>query len=265
MSDKSGKLATFLREVSSWTWEEFVIAEHNDKYTSNQAIIFALIRSCAMQKLPAIKVAISRLDGKLVTPIKIEYPKVFYLYPHASPQEKEAPADIEHPMTVERAEAIVEGIEGELMPVPQPIEQDEKKKKKAERNLPSMSFRETLTEMSDYPRSLPQQIVDLALQTEQALRQQAERPDEIPMVKSVVAAHLLIMAQSRNLDAMGEVFDQIDGKLVETIKILGEDIYLTMFGTEAPPGAKLNDDGIYQIEGTISQNIWAEKLGKAME
>jgi hypothetical protein len=39
-----------------------------------------------------------------------------------------------------------------------------------------------------------------------------------------VAAHLLILAQKRNIDALTEVFDQIDGKLAEVLQILGEDI-----------------------------------------
>lgn len=254
----SDKLAKFLREVSNWQWDEFVRAEKNLQYSSNQAIILALIRSCAMQNLPAIKTALNRLDGKLKTPVRIEMPKVFYLYPNATLPEPTYEPLIENPTTVEQAEKIVEG---ELMPMPQPAPSENAEK--TEKDLPSMGLRETLTEMGDYPRELPEAIIQLAEQTHQWVQKHAEKPDEIPMVKSVVAANLLVMAQKRNIDALTEVFDQIDGKLVETIQILGEDIYIEIYSSTAPPEAKLNADGIYQLEAKMSQDTWAEKLGGA--
>lgn len=253
------KLAKFLKEVSNWQWDEFVKAEKNLQYTSNQAIILALIRSCAMQNLPAIKMALNRLDGKLKTPIRIEMPKVFYLYPNANLPEPEAHPLLEDPTTVAQAELIVEG---ELMPMPPAVENSNDEK--TQKDLPSMGLRETLTEMGDYPRELPEAIIALAEQTHQWVQKNAPKPDEIPMVKSVVAANLLVMAQSRNIDALTEVFDQIDGKLVETLQILGEDIYIEIYSSTAPPEAKLNADGIYQLEAKMSQDTWAEKLGNKL-
>lgn len=248
----SERLATFLREVSNWSWEEFVRAEHDPKYTTNQAIIFALIRSCAMRQLQAIKISLRRLDGNLKTPIRIEMPKVYYLFPNArtnNPPSPPAPGLSPPPSAVT----------GELLlttaPPPPPLAPE------TEHDLPSLSLRETLQEMSDYPRELPEAITDLALQTEQWVKKQAPEPDEMPRVKSVVAAHLLIMAQSRNIDALTEVFDQIDGKLVETLQILGEDIYITSYITEAPAGAVLNDNGVLQLEAVEAQDLWARKLG----
>lgn len=258
------KLGQFLREVSNWGWDEYVRAEKDRQYTSNQAIIFALIRACAMQKMDAIKISINRLDGKMKTPVRIEYPKIFYLYPNAKEIEgvqKTTLADAVNGTAASQAvvqasqERTLQLVEGDVIPAPD-IEPPE------EHDLPSMSFRETLQKMADYPRELPEQIVDLALQTEQWLRKQAPQPIDIPKVKSVVAAHLLILAQSRNIDALYEVFDQIDGKLVETIQVLGEDIYITSYSTTAPPGAYLNEKGVLQIEATQSQELWASKLGK---
>ncbi len=255
----SDKLAKFLKEVSNWQWDEFVRAEKNLQYSSNQAIILALIRSCAMQNLPAIKTALNRLDGKLKTPVRIEMPKVFYLYPNATPLEAPAFARVtDDPTTVNQVEKIVEG---ELMPMPLPAENTTEDKSK--KDLPSMGLRETLVEMGDYPRELPDAIIQLAEQTHQWVQKHAPMPDEIPMVKSVVAANLLVMAQKRNIDALTEVFDQIDGKLVETLQILGEDIYIEIYSSSAPPEAKLNDDGVYQLEAKMSQDTWAEKLGRS--
>jgi hypothetical protein len=255
----SERLGDFLKEVSNWSWDEFVKAEHDNSYTSNEAIIFGLIRSCAMQKLDAIKISINRLDGKLKTPLKIEYPKIYYLYPHASEQKPPTVKVTDDPQTVNEVKAIVAG---EVLPKriaePAPEVPDED-------DLPSMTFRETLSKMADYPRELPEQIIEFQQLAERYARGQGDRPEEIPKVKSVVAAHLLTLAQKRNLDAVGEVFDQIDGKLAETLQIIGEDIFITSYVTTAPDGAELNKDGILQIEAEKAQDLWAQKLSQKVK
>lgn len=250
---KDNKLGDFLTEVSNWDWERYVKAERDRQYTTNQSIIFGLVRACAMQKLTAIQLSLNRLDGKLKTPVKIEYPKVFYVFPNAK-------------LTAGDADIDVGESEIKLVPSPQdvidalaPINDITLE----EKDLPSMSLRETVAKMADFPRELPEQIVELALQTEQWLRHAADKPQEIPKVKSVVAAHLLTMAQNRKIDAITEVFDQIDGKLVETIQLLGEDIHIANYSTVAPAGAYLNKDGMLEIEATQIQEQWAQKLGKA--
>lgn len=245
------KLGKFLREVSNWHWDEFVKAEHDKTYTSNQAMIFALIRSCAMQKMDAIKMSLNRIDGKLKTPIKIEYPKIFYLFPNAKLSDNQGVT----PEFLKTGNIIYpsNGTTGEILPPPDiELEEDD---------IPSLSLRQTLTKMSDYPRELPEAVVQLAEQTQQAIKNNQPLPDEIPLVKSVVAAHLLILAQRRDIGALNEVFDQIDGKLAETLQIIGEDIYITSYASAAPAGAVINADGILQIEATQVQNLWAQKLG----
>lgn len=247
------KLGTFLREVSNWRWNEFWKAERDKNYTSNQALVFALVRSCAMQNLQAIKLSTNRLDGKLATPYKIETPKVYYLYPNAKSDVIDGT-----PGAVGQLEGVVvdeihnSAEEGKLMVPDTPEEKD----------LPSMSIRETVAKMSDYPRDTPEFIVDSALKTEVAMSGLGVMPEEIPMVKSVMAAHLLIMAQNRDIAAISEVFDNIDGKLTETIKLLGEDLYITNYSLVAPEGAELNADGVMQMEATKAQDMWGEKLMK---
>lgn len=249
------KLGKFLTEVSNWKWDEFLKAEHDPKYTSNQAMIFALVRACAMQKMEAIKMSLNRLDGKLKTPIKIEYPKIFYLYPNAKLEEPLTKNDVAKILEAD-PETPVQIVSGEVL-APPPVAEPE-----VEPDLPSLSLRQTLTKMSDYPRELPQAIVQLALETEQWMKKNGPPPDEIPAVKSVVAAHLLILAQARNIDALGEVFDQIDGKLAEVIQLLGDDIYITSYALTAPPEAKVNKDGVLEVEATVAQDLWANKLGR---
>jgi hypothetical protein len=245
------KLGSFLKEVSNWDWEEFCRAESNKTYTSNQAMIFSLIRSCAMQKMDAIRVSLNRLDGKLKTPIKIELPKVFYLFPNAQLEAPDVPAQPKLPTVKDAPPADV--VSGEL------IVQDKPEPEVVD--LPSMTLRETLAKMADYPRDVPEAVTQFATETQQWLQGKGPKPPEIPRVKSVVAAHLLVMAQNRDVGALTEVFDQIDGKLAETIQLLGDDIYITSYITSAPPGAYLNDDGVLQLEAEAAQNLWAQKLG----
>lgn len=244
----SNKLAGFLREVSNWNWEEFCRAEHDPKYTTNEAMIFALIRACVMEKMEAIRIALNRMDGKLKTPVRIELPKVFYLYPNA--ELPDAKPVVHNPV---ETKALVAG-EVVEKPEPEPQVDDED-------DLQAMSLRQTLTKMSDHPREVPEYIIQFAELTQQWLNGQAEEPEEKPLVKSVLAAHLLRMAQNRNIDALTEVFDQIDGKLVETIQLLGDDIYITDYSLTAPDGAYLNTDGVLQLEASKAQDLWAQKLG----
>lgn len=265
MSKKLDKLAAFLREVSNWYWDDFLRAEKDGSYTTNEAIIFALVRACVAKNMTAIKLAIDRLDGKLKTPIRIEYPRVYFLYPNATLPEGTiinnagllvAPSsDGESSTGVADEDGVP--LEGDIIePRVEPEEYGEPE------NLPSLTFRETLAEMSDHPRDVPQQIIDSALQTEQWLRRTSPPPDEMFRVKAVVAAHLLMMSQKGNMDAIGEVFDSIDGKLVETIQILGDDLYVRSYASLAPPGAVPNKDGVLMIEATESQKMWATKLGQ---
>ena len=245
------KLANFLRDVSNWRWDEFVLAENDGKYSTNESMVFGLIRACVLQKMDAIKLSLNRMDGKLKTPIRIEMPKVYYLFPNAKPPEAlpEKTLDV-------ASDPTPEALEGQVI-TPHVIDQPE-------RDLPSMSLREALSDMADQPRQLPTGIINLALQTEQWIKKNAPQPREIPMVKSVVAAHLLVMAQNRDITALTEVFDQIDGKLVETLQVVGDDMYLTSYSETAPEGAYLNKDGVVEIEATQSQDLWAQKLNKGV-
>lgn len=254
------RLGEFLREVSGWDWAQFHRAEYDKQYSSNQAMIFGLVRACAMEKMEAIKLSINRLDGKLKTPVKIETPKVYMLFPNAKLPEGAAPAGL-----IGRAERVVVDEVTPYQPTSgQVLENGDIEFEDITidgDDLATMSIRQTLSKMSDYPRDVPELIVERATQTDQACMGNGPMPEEVPMVKSVIAAHLLIMAQKRDLSAITEVFDNIDGKLTETIKVLGEDIYITNYSTIAPENAYLNDDGVLQLEAEQAQELWASKLG----
>lgn len=247
MNSEQGKLGNFLREISNWNWEEFCLAEKDPKYTTNEAVIFALVRACVMEKMEAIKLALNRIDGKLKTPVRIEMPKVFYRFPRAVLPQADNPIMPD----ISQLEA------GDIVKVGGEVAQSEPE---PEPELATLSLRQTLGKMADAPRQVPEAIIAYATATQQWLLNQCPEPIEKPMVKSVVAAHLLKLAQERNIDALSEVFDQVDGKLVETIQILGEDIFITDYSLSAPDGAYLGAEGVPIIEATKAQDVWAQKL-----
>ena len=244
-----GKLGTFLTEVIDWNWQEFCQAEFDTEYSGYEGVVLGLVRKCSDGKLGAIKLAIERVDGKLDTPIKVDYPKVFILFPHAKRVALEPPkADSPHAQLTAPDSSLTEQAEP----------QEEKV------HAATMSLRDTLRKMADTPRKVPLIIHQRKKEVEEALKNKTPIGDEknIPLVKSVIAANLLLLAESGKFEAVTEVFDQIDGKLVETIRILGDDMYLSSYLEEAPHGAKKNSEGVYYLEAPQVADVWKQKFKK---
>ncbi len=242
MGTDRGKLGNFLREVIDWQWDVFCEAEKSPDYSGYQSSVFALVRACSDGKLSAIKLAIARVDGNVETPVKVEYPKAYTLFPYA---EK---------LALPPAGAAETALLADPDPLPEPPKAEE-----PEQSLATMTLREALNAMADESRMVPLLIHEQKKKVER----KEELPDnEIPLVKSVIAANLIILANEKHsFEAITEIFNQIDGKLVEVIKVMG-DMYLTSYALEAPHNAVKNKDGVYQIEQTMISDRWAEKLGK---
>lgn len=252
LSDR-GKLGNFLKEVINWQWDEFCRAEQDNAFTGYQSTVFALVRTCSEGKLGAIKLAIDRVDGKIETPIKIEYPKVYFLYPEATRLAKPSFRAIGTDPDKTNTLTLPAPPEAEPEPTPEPEEEPV--------TAATLSLRETLHRMADSPRKLVPVILNRKKEVEAGtLKENPDDPANIPLVKSVIAANLLHLAEKNNFEAITEVFDQIDGKLVETIRILGDDIFLTQYTLEAPYGAKKNKDGVYYIEAKEVAESWRQKL-----
>lgn len=238
-SSDRGKLGNFLREVIDWQWDVFIEAEKSPDYSGYQSSVFALVRACSDGKLSAIKLAIARVDGNVETPVKIEMPKAYVLYPYA---EKLAPPPANAaPLALADPEPLIEPPEAE----------------DTEQSLATMTLREALNAMADEPRMVPLLIHDQKKKVEHG----EQVPDnQIPLVKSVIVANLIILANEKHsFEAITEIFNQIDGKLVETIKLMS-DMHLTSYALEAPFNAVKNKDGVYMVEQTMISDRWAEKL-----
>ena len=240
------KLTPFFKEIIEVRWGEYVKMEKAEEHTSAQGVVFAIIRACAEGKLPAIKESLNRIDGKLEEQIDVIYPKFYIQYPYATSRLKsDGTKVIDIPNVLETTDGppFAPGEEGY-----QP--------------LVTGSLRDTLNRMSDAPRNLVTAILAAAKEVE--LREGYAGdvdPANDPLVKSVIVAGLLKMAHNGNLGAIFEVFDNLDGKLVDVIRILGEDVYLTSYDLIAPQGAK-KVKGVYQMEADNTSSKWAISLGK---
>lgn len=252
MSESGGeKLGSFLKQTINWNWEEFCKAELDTNYKGYEGVVLSLIRKCSDGKLGAIKTAIARVDGNIETPLRIEYPKVFVLFPEAKSLAT-GPAEPGTPQAALTAPETFDSLEETAEPEEEKV------------HAATMSLRETLQKMADTPRKVPIMIHQRKKEVENALRNDIPIDDtkQIPLVKSVIAANLLILAESGKFEAITEIFDQIDGKLVETLRILGEDIYLTSYVLEAPFGAKQNKEGVYYLEAPQISDAWKQKFKK---
>lgn len=233
------RLSEFLAEVSEMRWDDFVTAELDMSYSTSESIIFSLIRACAMEQLSAIKTSFGRLDGKMATPVRVITPKVYFTFPNATEAMQVIVVENPNPEPKSVEVATVE----EMKPI-----------------LPTKGFRETMDRMIDSSREIPKAIIEAQEQVEKFIRNAGRRPANVPKVKSVVVAHILHMAQERNMESINEVFDQMDGKLVETFKLLGDDMYIMKFDEIAPQGAFKNEDGVWTIEAGVVQEMWRQKL-----
>lgn len=254
MSTDRGKLGEFLKEVINWRWDEFVAAEKSKDYTGYQATVLSLVRICSDGKLGAIKLAIDRVDGKLETPVKIEYPKIYLVYPHAESVAELPPGEA---TTNTRTPSLLPEI---------PPEGEELSHETVEEEHTEVvnSLRDTLHRLAEAPRLVTQLILARKTEVEETdgpIVDSNDAAKKIPLVVSVIAANLLNLANDKgNFEAITEVFEQIDGKLVETLRILGDDIFLVQYGLEAPYGAEKNKSGVYMVEQVASASVWEEKL-----
>lgn len=231
-------LADRFIELLHMQWSDFVVIEADENATSDEAMLCGLIRACADGDMRSIKTAFLRSDGEIEIPVQIKTPKFYVRYLAAK--------DIES--TGKQLDVGTEKIE-------------EKKY-----DLASAKLRETLNEMRKAPKKVVEVILGMRTRVDNDYKQGNPMPADnvIPMVKSVIVANLLHLAGYGNSNAVTEVFNQIDGKLVKVITLLnGEDIYLDDHMTEiAPVHAVKDKDGYYIAENKAMTNIWIRGFAK---
>lgn len=229
------ELKSRFEEVIQLTWDQFIKLEKNRNATVEDTVICALVRLCAdTDDISAAKTAFDRIEGLQETPIDINVPKFYVRYMNAEevePSEKQIAAP----------------------------ESAEEKKKKVKIDPATIKLRATLKEM----RGLPKQVVSLVLNNKR-LTEEGKQAQTIPSVKAVIVANLLKNVKKGRLRAIDLVFDQIDGKLIRTITLLGgEDVYVDDYlETVAPAGSVKDETGKYVFENKAMSTAWLRGFAK---
>jgi hypothetical protein len=231
-------LADRFIELLHINWHEFVKLEADDNATNDEAMLTGLIRACADGDMRSIKTAFARSDGEVEIPVQIKAPKVYVRYINAKEKEK-APKEIDAPKEEEKEDKY---------------------------DIATAKLRETLDKMRKAPKKIVEVILGMRTRVDESFQKGSPMPDEksIPLVKSVIVANLLHLAGYGNSNAVTEVFNQIDGKLVKTISLLGgSDMYLDNIDVlVAPAHATKDENGYYIAENKEMTNLWLRGFAK---
>lgn len=248
----SGRLTDGFRDIIELRWDDFVAMEKSLDATNFDSVVTGIVRACKKGNLRAIQTALDRLDGKIATEIEVEMPKFYTLYPYATmtaddksiidlPNKELGTGDVETTTTIDISGSPADIAEQEAM----------------EDDIPTGSLRAMLEKMLDSPKSLVTEILATADKVELGNMLEGN-----PMVKSVIVAGLMKLVHDGRISAVFEVFDQIDGKVAEKFKMLGNDVFVTRFDKIAPAGAVKNEKGVYQIASDQMTDVWGARLAQ---
>ena len=186
----------------------------------------------------------------------VEYPKFYTLYPFATTTADDTKIiDVtddgtvrvqDGKMSIPKGDAVI-SIAGS------PADMDELNS--VEEDDDDGSLRALLERMLESPKTI---VVDILAAAERVDR--GDFSGGNPKVKSVIVAGLMRLVHDGKISAVFEVFEQIDGKVADKVKLLGNDVFIKRFDTIAPSGAVKNADGIYQLEAPLMTDTWAIKL-----
>lgn len=245
MTSGDAKVSTLFADLIELRYSEFRRLEQTIEGVTNRSdLIIKLARATRRKKggLRAVQEALNRLDGKIAVKMEFEYPKFYTIYPNAT--------SVEGGVVSERISPGEESdvLEGEVMP--------KKEKQEARRG----SLRDVVNELLDEPKVKRLQIIKAADEID--LHGFSEYGD--PKLKSVIAAGLYDM-MDYNMSAIYELIEQVEGKVADKYKVIGDDIYIKNFAKVAPKGAYLNENGVYQTEAEDTTSIWVARLQAANE
>lgn len=245
----SGRLTEEFRGMIEMRWDDFAALEKSPDATNFDSVLTGIVRACRKGTLRAIQTALDRLDGKIATELEVEYPKFYVLYPYATKKAND-PTIIEGDELDFKSDDIPT-----VIAPPRAAAADMEELDAEAEELPTGSLRAVLEKMLDSPKT----IVDSILNS-------ADRVDEgdysggNPYVKSVIVAGLMKLVHDGRMSAVFEIFDQIDGKVADKLKVLGDDVYLTRFDAIAPAEAVKNADGVYEVVAENVTNMWTARL-----
>lgn len=226
-------------EILHMDWGEFVKLEE-DKFASvDDVVLCSLVRICAVtDDIAAIKLAFDRADGLLETLIDIKVPKFYTRYVNAEAVEPS-------PATLTAGDEVEEDNPDDYDPA-------------------TAKLRETLKKM----RSMPHDVIRVVrLAAKHIDEKKFPKDQKQPSVKAVIVANLLKHVTKGRFRAIELVFDQIDGKLPKSIKLLGgEDVYVDDYTEKiAPAGSEVDDKGVYYAENKLMTAAWIRGFAQSQK
>ena len=235
-----GRLTDGFRDIIELTWAELVELEKSKTATNFDSIVTGIARAAAKSNLKAIQMALDRLDGKIATEVEVEYPKFYTLYPNAT-------------KTADDPAIIDDTLEDGVLTVP--ARDDVDLDHTDEEELPTGSLRAVLERLLDEPKKTVDNLLLTAKEVDKGNLKAGN-----PKVKSVIMAGLMKMVHDGRTSAIFEILEQIDGKVKDKFKVLGDDVFIYNYSKIAPAGAEKNDEGIYQIAADNTTNAWVARL-----
>lgn len=237
------QLATQFEEFIHLPYDEYYKQKKTKSNTVDERTIMSLIDICTdTDDIAAAKMSFDRIEGLLETPVHIKVPKFYMRYVNAKAIEQSETKAIEPSKTA-------------------PVEQDDNY------DPATAKLRETLQKMRD----MPEQIIPAILRVKKAVQAGKDvnltGNQKMPQVKHVIIANLLRNVRKGRYRAIELVFDQLDGKLVKTITLLGgEDVYIDDYTTlTAPAHAILGDDGVYFAEDKQMTTQWIRGFSQSQK
>lgn len=224
-------------ELIHLEWGAFCELEQNQGASVDDSVLCNLIRICSdTDDISASRLAFDRIDGTLETPIDVKIPKFYIRYVNAKETET-AQKSIEAPKS--------------------DVDEEPKNYDPATSKL-----RETLREMRRMPKDVIRAVLLYKKRIEKGIDVETQ-----PTVKAVMVANLLKNVQKGRFKAIELVFDQIDGKLTKTIKLLnGSDVYVDDFNTLiAPAHATLDENGYYIAEDKAMTANWVRGFAQSQK
>lgn len=237
------QLATQFEEFIHLPYDEYYKQKKTKSNTVDERTIMSLIDICTdTDDIAAAKMSFDRIEGLLETPVHIKVPKFYMRYVNAKAIEQSETKAIEAAETVK-------------------VEQDDNY------DPATAKLRETLQKMRD----MPEQIIPAILRVKKAVQAGKDvnltGNQKMPQVKHVIIANLLRNVRKGRYRAIELVFDQLDGKLVRTITLLGgEDVYVDDYNTlVAPAQSVLDDSGVYICENHTMTTAWIRGFAQSQK
>lgn len=231
------------RNIINMHYGDYLIKRDTDT-SSDWDLLASIVEVCNDGDMNGIKLAFDRIDGLQATPLKFDVPKFYIRYTNATSKAEIGPGEETDQQTVTSSKLMTA--------------------EDAQKEIETMGLRKVLGVMRTMPKTLPYAIKLEAEELEKKHKQGVDVAGMGQLVKTVMVAGLLRMAQNGNSRAIGMVFDQIDGKLMRVITLLnGEDVYVdNVFDTVAPAHAIKDENGVWVADDRKMEMIWIAGFAK---